>query len=175
MEKKYNGEYSAKATVSPGLSLLELLITTLICSILMGIFSTQYPALQRMSYRFLEQSNFEEKYLIFLIKLEEQFQMTELNNAQDLALLQQMTFRIDYAWDGQYTQASDRIAYQWNAQQQRIEQRKGNGAFNGIIGGIRSFSWTPASATPFCYRLDLKSLYSERLRSNLFCRQALTF
>ena len=170
MEEKFNGVSFDEAVPGAGITLLELLVTAVICSIFIGLFSTQYPVLQRTSYRFLEQSNFEEQYLIFMVKLEENYQMNALTEAQDLILLEQMTFKIDHDWDGDYDQVGDRLAYRWNPQEQRLEQRKGNGAFNGILNGVASFSWAATSSSPLCYRIDLKSIYNSRLRSSVLCR-----
>ena len=149
-----------------GVSLIEVIISLLICSILFAVFSSHYPQIQRMTRQLIGQAAFEEKYLIFLIKFEEQFQQAEIVSEDQ----GKIKLNIDYNEDGTHDQSNERITYNWSSTKQRIEQSTGNGAPNGILDGISSFSWTRQDS-PLCYQFIIQSIYHNYPQKVKFCRE----
>ena len=124
-----------------GLSLIEVLVTLIISSLLIGIISVNFPMLKRASDRFIQQTLFLKQYYIFLMILEEDYQQAELEDLDDLALLDNMEFLVDVNLDGDYADSSENIAYRWNKQKRRIDRKSGKAKFQSLLEGIHNFNW----------------------------------
>ena len=153
------------------MSLIEVLITLVISSIILGSISIGLPAIKSSIERMIAKSTFKEQYLIFLIKFEEHFQLTAVENKPSGIYLDNLKFLIDLNWNGSY-EPSDRITYRWNKSRSRLEMAKGNGRPNSILEGVSMFSWVRTGISPLCYQMSLKNLYDKHSREIEFCKQS---
>lgn len=169
-EKQSGGDSINPISDHDGFSLIEILVALLINSILIGLFLTNYPSLKSMTDRFLERTVFEEKYLIFLIKLQDHYQQSELISSTDVKNIDQMEFKIDRNLDGDYNDSAERISYNWNPIKLQVEQARGADTPKAILEGVNRFSWERISDVPFCYRIELTTLYRKLTRKMTFCR-----
>lgn len=160
---------SKKRVNKPAFSLMEVLVTITISSLLIGIISIQLPAMKRLSDQFLSVSMFEEPYLIFLLRFEQEFRQAEKIYPSDLTHLATMTFRKDLNLDGDYLDSGEKIAYRWNEQKQRIDRKSGKGYYQAILDGVTYFQWTKIHEAPICYQMELESVYSTIRKQVNFC------
>ncbi|MCP4297666.1 MAG: prepilin-type N-terminal cleavage/methylation domain-containing protein [Proteobacteria bacterium] len=153
-----------------GLSLIEVLITLVITSIVLAALSIGFPSMKAITLKMIEKSDYDEQFLIFLIKLEENFQLAEIENMNSGTYLDEMSFKIDHNRDGSYEQSSDRIAYRWNGSKKRVEMKRGNSYYNSILEGVTQFSWLRKGNFPLCYQMSVENLFSKTPRTVRFCK-----
>lgn len=151
----------------PGISLIELMITLVISSILIGMMATQGPSIAKTGMRLIGNSRFNESYYLFLIRLEKNFQ-----EAESTSNFPAMLFMKDSNLDGDYADSAEKIQFRWNESKKRIELKSGSGYFQSLLEGVVSLKWEKtASPNPEnCFQLSLKSYYDTRERLQLFCR-----
>ncbi len=171
MVKSLNGDHIKKSLDSKGFSLIEILVTILIGGILFGVLSTSFPSLNRTANTFLEQTVFQEQYLIFLLKFEEEFQQAENVSQSDLDNMDQLIFNQDLNLDGDYLDSGERISYRWNSSEERIDRKSGNGNFQAFLDGITDFSWSRIGDDPFCYQQKIKDIFNVKEKVIVFCRK----
>jgi len=148
---------------------MEVLITITIGGILIGVISFQLPSLKRLSDRFLAVSMFEEPYLIFLLRFEEEFRQAEKVETADLSNLAEMIFKKDLNLDGDYLDSGEQIAYRWNVPKLRMDRKSGKGYFQAILDGVTYFQWIKVRDVPLCYRMELENIYSKNRKQVDFC------
>lgn len=150
--------------------MIEVLVTIVISSILLGIISSNFPALKRTANRFLQQSIFEQQYLIFLLRLEDEYRQVEITNESDFSFINQFSFRSDLNLDGDYLDSGERISYRWNESLQRIDRKSGKGYFQAHLDGVTYLAWTKSSTNPLCHKLEISNIFSTQKRSIIYCR-----
>ncbi len=153
-----------------GISLVEVMVTIVVCSIFVGIISSNYSGLKKISNRFLAQTIFEEQYLIFLLKFEEDYQQAELVTQTDIDNLDNLIFNQDLNMDGDLHDSAEQIAYRWNKKESRIDHKSGNAYFQSFLDGITGFTWIRTGSPPICHDLKIKTVFSSREREVRFCR-----
>ena len=156
--------------VQKGLSLVEVLVTLVISSLLIGIISANFPMLKKAGDRFAQQTLFVKQYYIFLLILEEDYRATELAGTSDLTKLDNLNFLVDANLDGDYLDSGENIAYRWNKKTRRIDRKSGKANFQSLLEGIDNFNWRRTSARPVCHSLSLSDTYSKRFKRTQFCR-----
>ena len=139
--------------------------------ILIGVFSTSFPSLNRTANTFLEQTVFQEQYLIFLLKFEEDYQQADMFSPSDLENLEYLIFNQDLNLDGDYLDSGERISYRWNSGEKRIDRKSGDGGFQAFLDGITNFSWTQIGADPVCYQQKIKDVFGVKEKVISFCRK----
>jgi prepilin-type N-terminal cleavage/methylation domain-containing protein len=169
-EDHFSGGYTGLPMNSRGFSLIEVMIAIAIVGLVMGLVGTNFAGLQRIATRYNEQVVFNEQYLIFLLKFEEDYQQAEIKTNIDIGLLDDLTFQIDYNQDGNFDDPGERIAYRWNSSNKRIDRKSGNGSFQAFLDGIARFDWNRTSLSPICYRLKVVSTFNDAEKSIDYCR-----
>lgn len=162
-----------KIPESRGFSLTEVMVTLVIAAILLGIVSASFPQLKRVSDRFLNQAFFEEQYLIFLLRFEDEYRQAASMNPDAAAEIGQLTFELDENMDGDLEDAGERIAYRWNKKKQRIDRKSGSGYFQALLEGVTAFSWREVSPNPVCHEMAIQSGFSVRPRVVRYCMDPL--
>ncbi len=164
-----SGNFSKKSL--KGFSLIEILVTILISSLLIGIFSASFPSLKRTANTFLEQTIFQEQYLVFLLKFEEEYQKAEICSQSDLDNLDLLVFQQDLNLDGDYSDSGERISYRWNSSEKRIDRKSGNGSFQALLDGVSNFSWNRIGGDPICHHQKITAVFNAKEKVILFCRK----
>jgi prepilin-type N-terminal cleavage/methylation domain-containing protein len=152
-----------------GFSLAEIMVTIVIAAVLMGIVSTNFPVLKRAANKFLNQVVYQEQYLIFLLKLEDEYQQSALYEPDDTTQIGKMTFVQDENLDGDFEDSGERIVYRWNKKKQRIDRKSGNGYYQALLEGVTGFSWEEISQSPTCHQLGVQDVFSVEPRKVVFC------
>lgn len=147
--------------------MIEVLVTLVVTSIVIGIISSSFPGLNRLADTFLRMTVFEEQNMIFLLKFEEEFQLAEIREESDI---DQMIFHQDANLDGDFEDSGERIAYRWNSKKYRMDRKSGNGNFQALVDGVAYFDWSRISDDPLCYRMQWQSTFSEIRQTTSFCR-----
>ena len=173
MKKHIGGEATDFANKS-GFSLVEILVTLVIASSIIGIMATGIPNFRRTLKKYLDQSLLEEEYLIFLVVFERDYSQAEVTNTTALENLDDMVFRIDYNSDGDYLDSGERIQYRWNKKKKRIDRKSGKGYFQSFLEGIQNFTWQKVKKAPVCHRMTLQTIFSDNRKSLTFCRHGLS-
>ena len=166
-----NGDLLKKFNKVKGISLIEVVVALLVGSIILGTISNNLPSIRRSAMLFLKQVNFEENLRIFLIIFEDNFRSAEILNNKDKLAIENMVFRQDHNFDGDFKDKSERIAYRWNATKFRIDRKSGNGGFQSILEGIASMSWNRIGDTPLCFELIISENFRASPHQYLYCRQ----
>ncbi len=161
------------STIKPleerGFSLAEIMVTIVIAAVLMGVVSTNFPVLKRAANKFLNQAVYQEQYLIFLLKLEDEYQQSVLYNPDNVAQISQLIFMQDENLDGDLEDSGERIAYRWNIKKQRIDRKSGNGNYQALLEGVTAFSWQEISQSPTCHQLGVQDVFSTEPRTTVYC------
>lgn len=153
-----------------GFSLNEVLVTLALTSIVLGIFASNLPQLQRVSNQFLEQTAFEENYLLFLILFERDYYAAESSHEQEKNL-KNLIFQQDQNLNGNYLDQGEQVFYRWNSKEKRIDRKTtAKGYFQALLEGVEKFSWEKVKTSPLCYQLRLKSKFSSKAREILYCK-----
>ena len=152
------------------LSLIEVLVTLVISSLLIGIISVNFPMLKKFSDRFVEQALFAKQYYIFLLMLEGEYQQAELLDQSDLTQLDKLRFIMDSNLDGDYLDAGEDIGYRWNKKARRIDRKSGKSNYQSLLEGIDGFSWERVGNQPVCHELSISDFYSANPKRTRFCR-----
>ncbi len=173
-EKSLSGTVTETCHRQTGFSLIEILVAIIISSILIGIIGSNFPSLRRIANTFLEQTLFEEQYLIFLLKLEDEYQQAEILDESDQDYLDQLVFRQDNNLDGDYLDSGELISYRWNKAKQRIDRKSGKAYFQALLDGISYFSWNRTSSNPNCHQLKIKDVFHDKEKMIDFCKQELS-
>jgi prepilin-type N-terminal cleavage/methylation domain-containing protein len=158
-----------KPLKSRGFSLAEIMVTIVIGAVLMGIVSTNFPILKRAANKFLNQAVYQEQYLIFLLKLEDEYQQAALYSPENVAQIGQLLFTQDENLDGDLNDSGERIAYRWNKKKQRLDRKSGNGNYQALLEGVTAFSWEEISQSPTCHQLQVQDVFSEKPRTVVYC------
>ncbi len=153
-----------------GFSLIEVMISIFILGLAGGIISSNFGSIKRSMTGFIDSAAFREQMMIFLLKLDEDYQQAEVTNESEDGLLDQLLFRVDLNLDGDYDDSGESIQYRWNQTKSRIERKSGKGAFQALIEGIDRFSWKREDSDPPCHRLLLRTVFSGAEKEILFCR-----
>jgi prepilin-type N-terminal cleavage/methylation domain-containing protein len=161
------------STIKPleesGFSLAEIMVTIVIAAVLMGIVSTNFPVLKRAANQFLNQAIYQEQYLIFLLKLEDEYQQATLYSPENGTQIGQLIFTQDENLDGDFEDSGERIVYRWNKKKQRIDRKSGNGNYQALLEGVTGFSWEEISQSPTCHQLGVQDVFSVEPRKVVFC------
>jgi prepilin-type N-terminal cleavage/methylation domain-containing protein len=165
-----NGICTVAEHPKPGLSLIEVLVTIAIGAIVIGVVSSSFPGLNRLAGRFLSQTTFEAEYLIFLLKLEDEYRQATLQTEGDRQQLDQMVFRRNLNPTQSEGESGDRIAYRWNVKERRIDRKSGDGYFQALLDGVSAFTWRRTTTNPLCHRLEVRDVFTPPARAVLFCR-----
>ncbi|MFH2130105.1 MAG: prepilin-type N-terminal cleavage/methylation domain-containing protein [bacterium] len=152
-----------------GFSLVEMLVTILVGAVLMGIVSTNVPRLKKMADKFLNQALYEEQYLVFLLKLEDEYQQSAISNPESVERIGQLIFEQDENLDGDLNDSGERIAYRWNEKEQRIDRKSGSGNYQALLEGITAFSWAQTGDAPVCHQLEIRNVFSPKPRTVVYC------
>ncbi len=153
-----------------GFSLIELMVTLVICSLTIGFISLNFNNLNRLVTRFTESVIFKEQYLIFLLQFEDDYQQAEILTEADPDGMDNMEFRIDHNNDGDYDDSSERIAYRWDSSNNRIDKKSGKGSFQALLEGVSDFNWTKTGSHPLCHQLDITDGFSGVKKTTHYCR-----
>ncbi|MBT4090641.1 MAG: prepilin-type N-terminal cleavage/methylation domain-containing protein [Deltaproteobacteria bacterium] len=164
---------TAKHLKTRGFSLVEILVTIVIGAVLMGIVSTSFPLLKRAADKFLNQAVFQEQYLIFLLKLEDEYHQAAIYSPDNAAQIDQLIFEQDGNLDGDLSDSGERITYRWNSKKQRIDRKSGNGNFQALLEGVIDFSWETISQSPVCHQLKVQDIFSTKPRTVVYCMDEL--
>ena len=121
-----------------GFSLIEVLVTLVVISILVGIISTQFTVFNKLINRYSDHSLFRENYLVFLAILSKDFFESELCEPLEEDIIQ---FKLDLNFDSDYNDAAESIAYRWNKGRNRLERKSGKGNFQAILNGLEQLKW----------------------------------
>ena len=170
MEKNSNGGSIKNRLKQTGYSLIELMVTLVICSILMAILSQNFGGLQRGVQRFIENTTYREQYLIFLLKFEEDYHRSDAFNDGDFSSFDQLGFTFDLNGDGDHLDSGENVAYRWNEKKKRIDRKSGKGSYQAFLDGVESLIWTRTSNFPLCYRLTISSVFSQTASVLDLCR-----
>jgi hypothetical protein len=146
------------------------MVTITIGAILIGIVSSGFPSLNRMAGRLMSQTGFETEYLIFLLKLEDEYRQAVLLVENDRQNMDQMVFRQSRNPAESASQNDVRIAYRWNAGERRIDRKSGDGYFQALLDGVNALSWQRTTTQPLCHRLTVQDVFYPSARVVLFCR-----
>ena len=161
------------STIKPleesGFSLAEIMVTIVITAVLMGVVSTNFPVLKRAANKFLNQAVYQEQYLIFLLKLEDEYQQAALYGPDNVAQIGQLTFTQDENLDGDLEDSGERISYRWNKKKQRIDRKSGNGNYQALLEGVTAFSWEEISQSPICHKLGVQDVFSTEPKTTVYC------
>ena len=142
-----------------GFSLIELLVTLIIVSILIGVMSTQFPVFNKVINRYSDQSLFKENYLVFLSIFSKDFYESELYEHLNKDVI---LFKLDLNFDADYKDAAEKISYRWHTGKSRIERKSGNGNFQGILDGVCHLKWEfIMSNETICLNVQIKSVFSK--------------
>jgi prepilin-type N-terminal cleavage/methylation domain-containing protein len=161
--------FSTKHNKSRGVSLVEVMVTIVIGAILMGVVSNSFPQLKRAADRFLNQALFEEQYLIFLLRFEDEYQQAASYDPEAVEQIGQMMFKQDENLDGDLNDSGERIGYRWNEKEQRIDRKSGSGNYQALLDGVTGFSWTQIKDTPVCHELQLQTAFTNQTRRARYC------
>lgn len=153
-----------------GFSILELMITLVIASVVIGLISTNISGLQKLASAFNEQAIFREQYLIFLLKFEEDYQSAEIHKGVNTSDPDELLFLLDLNEDNDFGDPGEKVSYRWNESKNRIDRKSGNGTYQAFLDGTDSFSWTPISTKPNCHLMKISSVFSESGYEINFCR-----
>jgi len=153
-----------------GFSLIELMVTLVICCLTIGFISLNFNNLNRLVTCFTEYVIFKEQYLIFLLQFEDDYQQADLLTETDLDSMDNMEFRDDRNNDGDYDDSSERIAYRWDSPNNKIDRKSGEGSFQALLDGVSGLKWTQTSSNPLCHQLKLSNIFSEENRIICYCR-----
>jgi len=165
-----NGKYSGNFIPRQGFSIMEVLVTLVISSVVIGIISINFPTLKKISDRFIHQTLFTKQYYIFLLMLEEEYQQAELMALSDLKNLDILNFRRDINLDKDYLDSGENIAYRWNKGARRIDRKSGKSNYQALLEGISDFSWGRTGTQPVCHDLVVLDSFSLREKRTRFCR-----
>ena len=151
-----------------GFSLIEVMVTLVVVSILVGIISTQFTVFNKLINRYSDHSLFRENYLVFLAILSKDFFESELCEQLEEGIIQ---FKLDLNFDSDYNDAAESIAYRWNKGRNRLERKSGKGNFQAILKGLEQLKWdfTNINQTT-CIKFQTKSLFSSKTDVIDFCR-----
>ena len=151
-----------------GFSLIEVLITLVIISVLLGIISTQFPVFNKLINRYSDQFLFKENYLVFLAILSKDFYESELYEPDEENIIQ---FKLDLNFDLDYKDAAENISYRWNRGKNRLERKSGKGNFQVILNGLEQLKWDFINVNQAtCLKIQTKSFFSSKTDSISFCR-----
>jgi prepilin-type N-terminal cleavage/methylation domain-containing protein len=155
-----------------GFSLIEVMISILIVGILAGIAGSNFGNIRRTINGFIESTAFREQMLIFLLKLDEEYQQAEITNPSGIELLDQLTFAFDYNFDGDTADSGEMIRYRWNSDKSRIERKSGKGSYQSLLEGVTNFTWRRRGTDPPCHQMRLQTVYNPIENTIEFCRAA---
>ncbi len=158
---------------SRGFSLAEVMVTIVIGAILMGIVSSNFPQLKRTADKFLGQALFEEQYLIFLLKFEDEYHQAIIYDPDSFERIGQLVFEYDGNLDGDLNDSGEKIAYRWNSKEKRIDRKSGSGYFQALLEGVTAFSWKQVGTAPVCHRLRIQNVFSIKPREVVYCMDTL--
>lgn len=144
-------------------------MTIVIGAVLMGVVSTNFPQLKRAADTFLGQAFFEEQYLIFLLKFEDEYHQAITYEPDGVERIGKLVFEYDENMDGDLNDSGEKIAYRWNSKKQRIDRKSGKGYFQALLEGVTAFSWKQVGVTPVCHELQVQSIFSTKFRKTLYC------
>ncbi|MBT4289841.1 MAG: prepilin-type N-terminal cleavage/methylation domain-containing protein [Deltaproteobacteria bacterium] len=151
-----------------GFSLIELLVTLIIVTILIGIISTQFPVFNKLINRYSDQSLFKENYLVFLSIFSKDFYESELYEHLNKDVI---LFKLDLNFDSDYKDATENISYRWNTGKSRIERKSGKGNFQVILDGVDQLKWEfDVINEMICLNVQIKSVFSIKYNIVEFCR-----
>ena len=156
-----------------GFSILELMITLIITSIVVGLLSTNISGIKKLASAFNEQAIFREQYLIFLLKFEEDYQLAEIQKDMSRSDLDELAFMFDLNKDEDYEDPGERVSYKWNEAKNRVDRKSGNGSYQAFLDGIESFSWKRISIMPVCHQMTIISVFNESGYGIDFCRASM--
>lgn len=165
--------FSRKNRKSRGFSLTEVMVTIVIGAILMGIVSTNFPQMKRVADKFLGQVFFEEQYLIFLLKMEDEYHQANSYDPENVGQIGNLVFQQDDNLDGDLNDPGERIVYRWNPKKQRIDRKSGSGYYQALLEGVTAFSWKDTGSDPPCHELQLQTTFSTKPRKILYCMDGL--
>ncbi|NQU62710.1 MAG: hypothetical protein HQ517_00275 [SAR324 cluster bacterium] len=148
-------------------------VTIVIGATLMGIVSTNFPQLKRVADKFLNQTVFEEQYLIFLLKFEDEYHQASIYDPGGKGRIDQLSFEQDENLDGDLNDSGERIKYRWNKKKQRIDRKSGNGYYQALLEGVTAFSWQQINQSPTCHSLETQSVFSTNPRRVVYCMDEL--
>jgi len=160
---------SIKANESRGFSIIEVMVTIFIGAILTGIVSSNLPQLKRVADRFLDQAFFEEQYLIFLLKLEDEYHQAAVYGPGEIGKIDQLLLEQDQNLDGDLNDSGEKIAYRWNDSEKRIDRKSGSGYFQSMLEGVTGFSWSRVRENPVCHELLIQNAFSQTQRKTRYC------
>lgn len=160
---------TTKPHKTSGFSLAEIMVTVVISAVLMGIVSTNFPMLKRAADKFLNQTVFEEQYLIFLLKFEDEYHQASIYDPEGAARIDQLIFEQDENLDGDLNDSGERIRYRWNKKEQRIDRKSGDGYYQALLEGITAFSWKRIGQSPVCHQLEVRIIFSTEPKKIVYC------
>lgn len=172
MEKPLSGRYSKVSKLQVGLSLMELMVTLVIVSIVVGLISQNFANLSRVTNRFVESVVLKEQLTIFLLQFENDYHQSELDSSSDATNLDDLKFSFDLNRDGDYNDSGERIQYRWNASKKRIDRKSGNGNFQSLLEGITAFSWEKAEFNNYCHLMTIENPFRKTKDRISYCRSA---
>jgi len=161
--------FSTRHNKPRGVSLVEVMVTIVIGAVLMGVVSNSFPQLKRAADRFLNQALFEEQYLIFLLRFEDEYQQAAAYDPEAVEQIGQLMFRQDENLDGDLNDSGEQIGYRWNEKEKRIDRKSGSGNFQALLDGVIGFSWEEISQSPTCHQLGVQDVFSEKPRTIVYC------
>lgn len=168
--KRSNGGSINRKRNEGGFSLIEVMVTLLICSILLAIVSQNFSGIQRSVRNFTHLANYREQYIVFLLKFEEDFYRSELLGQSNISSFEQLQFAFDLNEDGDWSDSGERIAYRWNLKEQRIDRKSGDGYFQALLDGVSGFSWERTGTSPLCFKMTVQNSYSQTDSKTFYCR-----
>ena len=166
-----NGNLLKGCNRAKGISLIEIVVALLVGSIILGTISSNLPSIRRSTNSFLKQVNFQENLRIFLLLFEDNFRSAEILDNKDKLALNELIFRQDHNFDGDFNDKTEKIVYRWNSTKSRIDRKSGNGGFQSILEGVSSMSWNKTSDTPLCFELIISENFQKSPHQYLYCRQ----
>ena len=151
-----------------GFSLIEILVTLIIVSILIGVINRYFPVMNKLVNRYADQSLFKENQLVFLAVISKDFYESEL---VEVASNNTILFNLDLDFDGDYKDAAESIGYRWNRNKNRIDRKSGKGNFQKILGGVSRLTWEIERAeTVVCLKIQIESILTKKSDILEFCR-----